>query len=243
MKKFGALFVVAFVLLSAARAFAQNQDLVLHMSRDFGFAGFSNDIEGLFSVSVDGPQNLAHVDFYLDEQVMASVDQAPFRYQFSTKSYAPGEHRLYAIGTTTDGQQLQSNEFVRVFLTADEARNSIIRLIIPILGIVIVVAGLSIGLPMLFGRGKPQLGKYGISGGAVCPKCGLPFPIHMLSFHAGFKNLERCPHCGKWVWVRKASKEDLTAAEARWRGDEKTTNSESGEDKLKRQIDDSRYDK
>ncbi len=52
---------------------------------------------------------------------MASVESAPFRYQFSTKSYAPGEHHLVAIGTTADGQELRSNEFVREFLGAEEA--------------------------------------------------------------------------------------------------------------------------
>ncbi len=111
-----------------------------------------------------------------------------------------------------------------------------------IVGAIAVLAALSVMLPSLFGRGKPQIGKYGLSGGAVCTNCGRPFPIHLLSFHAGFKHLERCSHCGKWVWVRRANKDELLAAEARWRGEDRVAPAEKEEDRLRRQIDDSRYD-
>jgi hypothetical protein len=243
IKKLAAFLLVLLVLVLAPPAFAQGSGLALRLSRDFGYAGFSNDIEGLYTISVDGPEDLARVDFYIDEQVMATIERGPFRYQFSTKSYEPGEHHLVAVGTTANGQELRSNEFVRVFLSAEEARSKVIGLVLPLLAAVAGIGVLSVVVPMLFGRGVPQIGKYGISGGAVCPKCGLPFPIHFLSFHAGSKNLERCPHCGKWVWVRKAKKEDLAAAEARWRGDEQVVTSETKEDRVRHQIDDSRYDK
>jgi hypothetical protein len=243
IKKLAAFILVLLVLLVVRPAFAQGSGLVLHLSRDFGYAGFSNDIEGLYTISVSGVENLVGVDFYIDEQVMATIERAPFRYQFSTKSYEPGEHHLVAVGTTANGQELRSNEFVRVFLSAEEARNKVIGLVLPLLAVIAGISAISVVLPMLFGRRLPQTGKYGISGGTVCPKCGLPFPIHFFSFHAGSKNLERCPHCGKWVWVRKAKKEDLVAAEARWRGDEQVATSETKEDRVRHQIDDSRYDK
>lgn len=245
MKRIFAAGILLLALLVATRpARAQDETLTLGLSRDFGYAGFSSDIEGLFSLSAQGPANLTRVNFYFNDEIVFSDDEAPFRFQFTTKDYSPGEYRLYAIGVTSDGTELRSNEFVRVFLSADEARGKTIGLVIPILLIVGVVSLASIGLPLLFGRGKPQLGKYGISGGAVCPKCGLPFPIHMLSFHAGFNNLERCPHCGKWVWVRKAKKEDLAAAEARWSGaGPSSAPVQSKEEQVRRQIDESRYDK
>lgn len=243
IKKLAFIILALLVLVIARPVFAQGNDLVLHLSRDFGYAGFSNDIEGLYTLSVDGPENLVRVVFYIDEQVMSTIESAPFRYQFSTKSYAPGEHHLVAVGTTADGQELRSNEFVRVFLSAEESNGKIVGLVIPLLVAVGAIAVLSIVLPSLFGRGKPQIGKYGISGGAVCPKCGLPFPIHFFSFHAGLKHLERCPHCRRWVWARPANKQALATAEARWRGDEKVATSETEEDRVRRQIDDSRYDK
>lgn len=237
--------VVLLTLITAQPSFAQGGEsaLVLHLTRDFGYAGFSNDIEGLFSISVDGPENLARVNFYIDAQLIATIERAPFRYQFSTKSFTPGEHHLYALGTTFEGQELRSNEFVRIFLSAEEARGKVTGLMTPILAIVILIVALGAGMPLLFGGSKAQVGQYGISGGAVCPKCGLPVPLHIFGFHAGFKRLERCPHCGNWAWVQRARLEDLAAAEARWRGEEGMSNLEKTGDRLRRQIDESRYDK
>jgi hypothetical protein len=239
------LLAAAVVLLAVSPAFAQGDDiLTLRMTRDFGYGGFNGDIEGLFSVIAEGSDTLQRVEFYIDGELMNADDAAPFRYQFTTKSYAPGTHTLSARGFTSDGAQLQSNELTRVFLSPDEARSKVVGIILPLLGIVLLIATASILLPTLFGRGKPQPGKYGMSGGAVCTNCALPFPIHFFSFHAGAKNLERCPHCGKWVWVRKANKEDLAAAEARWQGaDSAQFPAVSKSDRLQKQIDDSRYEK
>lgn len=237
--------VFAFALAAVRPTFAQEDAaFTLRMTRDFGYGGFNSDIEGLFSVIAEGPADLARVEFYIDGELMNADDEAPFRYQFTTKDYAPGVHTLSAIGFTTGSVELQSNEITRVFLSPDQARDKTVQLILPIAAVVVGLIVVGTVVPMLIGRGKPQRGKYGMSGGAVCPKCALPFPIHFFSFHAGANNLERCPHCGKWSWVRKASKEDLAAAEARWAGDAPMPVSEtSKEDRAKRQIDESRYEK
>ncbi|HSS98993.1 MAG TPA: Ig-like domain-containing protein, partial [Terriglobales bacterium] len=110
------------LLVVVRPAHAQDESLTLGLSRDFGYAGFSSDIEGLFSLSAQGPNDLTRVDFYFNDEIIFSDDAAPFRFQFTTKDYAPGEYRLYAIGVTADGTELHSNEFVRVFLSAEDAR-------------------------------------------------------------------------------------------------------------------------
>lgn len=242
MKKFVLLLVLALLFVSASPAAAQDGGLSLRLTRDFGYAGFNSDIEGLFSVHADGPADLQRVDFYIDGNLLASVEAAPFRYQFTTKDHTPGQHTLSAVGFTAGGRQLTSNQITRVFLSADEARGNAFRLVIPILGVIAAVTLLATVVPVMFGRGKPTPGKYGISGGAVCPKCTLPFPLRFFSLHMGRSNLERCPHCGKWSLVRRASKEDLAAAEARWQG---TGDDQAGiatKDRLQQQIDDSRYE-
>lgn len=244
MKKFlWLIFVFMLLLVSVSPAFAQDADFTLRLNRDFGYGGFDGEIEGLFSVIAVGPDALQRVEFYIDGELMNTDDAVPFRYQFTTKNYAPGMHTLTAIGFTGDGSQLHSNEVTRLFLSPEESREKIIALLVPMFAFLfILVIGVTV-VPMLFGRKKPQPGKYGISGGAVCPNCNLPFPIHFFSFHAGPKNYERCPHCGKWSWVRKASKEDLAAAEARWVAPEVTPLSEDSKaQRIKRQIDESRYD-
>ena len=54
---------------SVDRAFAQEQ-LTISLHRDFGYSGFGNDIQGLFSIRVSGPTDLAQVEFYIDGQSM-----------------------------------------------------------------------------------------------------------------------------------------------------------------------------
>jgi len=242
LKKLVLLLVVALLFVSATPAAAQDGGLTLRLTRDFGYAGFGSDIEGLFSVHAAGPANLQRVEFYIDGALLASVDSAPFRHQFTTKDYAPGQHTLSAVGFTAGGQQLRSNQITRIFLSAEEARGNAFKLVIPILGVIAAIAVLATVVPVMLGRGKPTPGKYGISGGAVCPKCTLPFPLRFFSLHMGRSNLERCPHCGKWSLVRRASKEDLASAEARWQG---TGDDQAGiatKDRLQQQIDDSRYE-
>ncbi|MEX1072005.1 MAG: Ig-like domain-containing protein [Anaerolineales bacterium] len=244
MKK--TLFIaLVFALILATPALAQEETpaLTLRLNRDFGYGGFANDIEGLFSLIAEGPDDLTRVNFYIDDELINSDDAVPWRHQFSTKDFDAGVHRLYAEGSTINGQTLRSNEIVRVFLTSEEAKGKIVGLLGPLLGLVVAIMLLTAGLPMLFGRKKPEIGKYGVSGGAVCVKCGLPFPLHFFSMHFGRSNLERCPHCGKWVWVRRAKADDLIAAQARWRGDETKPSGKGESGRLKQQIDDSRYEK
>jgi hypothetical protein len=239
--------VLVFTLIAVAFGLAQNafaqSELVLNLSRDFGYAGFDNRIEGLFTLTATGSDDLTIVDFYIDEELIGSVGQSPFRLQFSTNSYSPGEHRFYAIGHVSSGEELQSNEIVRVFLTKDESINSVMGHILPLLGFILLVMIAATVIPALFGR-KEKVGEYGFLGGTVCPKCSLPFSLKILGINWFGGKLQRCPHCGKWSVVRRASPEALTAAEARWRGEDQTAiNSDSLKESTRRQIDDSRYER
>lgn len=243
LKMKSALLSLLLLALFATPALAQSA-LTLDLSRDFGYGGFNGEIEGLFSMHASGPADLARVLFYIDDLLIAEDTTAPFGVQFTTKDYAPGQHTLHAVGFTAGGDQLASNEFVRVFLSPEQAGEATIGLIIPL---VVVLGGLAVAgilLPLLFGRAKPTLGKYGLSGGAVCPKCALPFPLHVFSFHALNVRFERCPHCGKWAWVRRALPAELAAAEDRWRGDleEDAAHGQSAASRRQKQIDDSRFD-
>jgi len=242
MKK-AALFVVAcFVLAFASPVYAQDNGLSLRMSRDFGYAGFSNDIEGLYSLRAEGPANLARVEFYIDSTLIGTVTQEPFRLQFTTKDHEPGEHTMYAIGYTADGRELRSNEITRIFLSAEESRGKIGQLILPLLGIVLGITLVGSVLPTLLTRRKPERGKYGLSGGGVCPNCSLPFPLKFFGFNMGARKFDRCPHCGKWVMVRRAKKDELAEAEARWAAQDAPDAAAPRRKREDEQIDESRYD-
>ncbi len=76
-------------------------------------------------------------------------------------------------------------------------------------GIQVFSSSSSAHLPL----GAPR--DYGIAGGAICPNCHRPFPLGLASIKFGIgTKLVRCQYCRKWSLVRRASLEDLRAAEA-----------------------------
>jgi hypothetical protein len=55
--------------------------------------------------------------------------------------------------------------------------------------------------------------------------------------------LQRCPHCGKWAIVPRASQGELESAEERWsREGTSTVEAPSEAEKMRQMLDDSRYD-
>lgn len=243
MKVFLGIFAAIVMLAFVQPAAAQEPELGLSLSRDFGYGGFNNQIEGLFSVHAKGPADLVRVYFYIDDSLLASVTESPFSFQFSTSSYAPGEHRLHALGLTAAGAELRSNELVRVFLTKEASGRAVVDLIIPLLGGVAAVVALMIATSLLMGRKSRFTGSYGMLGGAVCANCGLPFGLSFLAPRLLVGRLQRCPHCRVWALVRRAQPADLAAAEARWHGTETAPSSrKDAAARSKRQIDDSRYE-
>ena len=241
------VFVVLLALLALpSAAHAQTGELVLQVHREFGYGGLDTRIRGRFSLEVEGSEDLARVDFYVDDELIGSVGAPPFRIEFRTDDYPPGEHQLYAIGETNSGAQLRSNETVRVFLTEEQVNKAMLDLFVPLLAAIAVIGALSVLLPRILRRGKSfKLGQYGIAGGAVCKKCGKPFSRHMLSPNLFVGKLERCPHCGKTAIIRRATPDQLAEAETRMQAEEgggMAQSDESPEERLRRQIEQSRYD-
>jgi hypothetical protein len=254
MKKLPLILIIIglSVALFTGVALAQSTNqLSLGLNRDFGYGGFGNDIQGLFTMKINNPPaNLTRVEFYIDGNLMGEDTQAPFSLQFNTDSYQLGNHALSATGYIADGSKIQSNTLQEQFVPASAGTKTILRVIVPIfvvLGVIIVV---SVGLPLILNKGKlkeiPQGSQrnYGIGGGAICPKCGRPFPLRLWFINMGLNKIDRCPYCGKWSFVRPRSLAELRQAEA----DElaasqsgPTISSETEEEKLKKELDDSRF--
>jgi hypothetical protein len=240
------LFLAFFFVLSAI--FPQTdtpETLPLRLTRDFGYGGLNGDIEGRFSMRIGDVDELVEVRFYLDNEVIHVSTGPDFNFTFQTESFPPGPHTLTAIGTLADGRELQGPEFQRNFLTSDEVGGEVQRLIVPLIALVVGLTLITALVPALLGRTKKHVpGQYGVSGGAVCPRCEMPYSRHMLAPNLVTGKLERCPHCGKWAIVPRASVELLQAAETRLKGDGSTPDiaAESEDDKLHRQLDDSRFD-
>lgn len=232
--------------VSAQEATPATETLDLGLSRDFGYGGFGGDIEGTFSYRVEGPETLMRVEFLLDGEVIGEDSEPPFRLQFRTGTYALGQHTLSAVGYTSDGQTLQSASLTRNFVDPGESTEFLKRMLIP-LGVIIVLA---VVLPAVIGiaserRNPTPMGaprKYGLSGGTICPNCGRPYSRHFWGLNLGTSTFDRCPHCGKWRVVRRHSLEELRAAEqAELKQEQATLAPLSEEEKLRRQLEDSRF--
>jgi len=229
---------------------AQSTGLTIHFSRDFGYASGTGDVQGLFSVTASGPNNLSKVVFYIDDKVLGEVDKPPFKLQFTTDDYPLGSHQIQAVGTTADGQTIKSQVVTARFVTASEGTQAAMRIAVPILVLVfgsILVAAL---FPLLTGRKTISLPagtqrSYPLGGG-ICPKCGRPFAFHIYGLKLLVARYERCPYCGKWSMLSYASTDKLRAAEQA----ELASASPDGlgqvqglseAEKLKRELDESKY--
>jgi hypothetical protein len=251
MKNHTTLTLLVVLLLSlalASTALAQDEtpELEIRLNRDFGYGGFGNDIQGTFSIRVSGPVDLTQVEFYIDEILLGTDKEAPFRIQFNTDNFDPGTRRIYAIGTLADGTELRTKELVQDFLSSDSAMGRTTSLLVPILVITVGAMLVSALIPMLTGkRGKQRpIGEYSAAGGTVCPRCGFPFSRRVLSPNIVMGKLERCPHCGKISIRPRAGYAELSAAEERLRQaqDETTSVEVDPDEALRRALDDSQFE-
>jgi len=230
-------------LLSVAVAFAQTEELTLRLSRDFGYGGLNNDIQGLFSMRVTGPTDLVRVVFYVDSNSIGEVTQAPFNLQFNTDNYPLGQHNLYAVGFSSSGEEYYSNKIISNFVPASAGTKVVIPILVIVFGAILV----SFIIPLVMGRGKIQnlpIGaerKYNF-GGAICPKCQRPFGLTLFSLNLGLSKFTRCPYCGRWgaVHIQTLAKlREAEQAEREWgRG---AVQEEVEEEKLRKELDDSKY--
>jgi len=239
--------LLALLLFLPAPALAQETGLSLTLHREMGFGGFSGDIQGTFSLIAEGPEDLAQVKFYLDDALLGIVEEAPYRLQFHTGNFEPGLHTMVAVGALDDGTELRSEEIARMFLSGEQARDKTFEMVIPLLVVVGLLALAGTVVPLLLGRKGKQyaIGEYSQAGGAVCRRCQMPFSRHAFSINLLTGKLERCPHCGKWQLARRASPQELAAAEGRLRADNQEGQPaavQSEEEKLRQMLEDSRFD-
>lgn len=244
MRRARVLFFVGLLGLAVPAAAQGEGGLEIRFHRDFGYAGGSR-IQGAFSLTAEGPEDLLRVDYYLDDTLLGTATSPPFKISFSTGDHALGSHTFVALGTTAAGVELRSTPRTLTFVSAEEGWQVAGKIMFPLLGVILVVMLLWTVVSSIFGRKAVfRLGEYGIAGGAVCPRCGMPFSRRFISPNLMFGKLERCPHCGKVAIVAAASASALRAAEARWRADscQGALRPESERDRLREQIDESRYE-
>src|SRR4030042_1091510 len=152
MKKISSIILVLSILLYLPTSFAFAQspnEMELGLSRDFGYSGFNNDIQGFFTLKIkDPPENLVRVIFLIDSTIMGEDTQAPFSLQFNTDSYPLGNHKLNAHGYTTEGDELNSNVIQVQFMPAGSGMDSVVKIVVPIVGLIILIGLIAVFLPL-----------------------------------------------------------------------------------------------
>lgn len=218
---FNLVILVFLLMLPAGKSNAQTPQpqFSISLRRDFGYGGIGNDIQGLFTLRPSETENLAKVEYYLDGTIMGSVSEPPFEFQFRTGDYPDGQHTIYAIGITSTGDELRSNDVRPNFVAAEQGWRTTITIVVVVFALVFGVMIISGLIATLSRRGKKsniEIPKsYGISGAAICPGCNRPFSRHWWGINLMVGKLERCPYCGKWSLTRRATPDELALAEKR----------------------------
>ena len=232
--------------LFAPVALAQSATLNLELTRDWGYGGFNDDIQGAFTLKATGPANLTKVEFYIDTKKIGEATRAPFAIQFMTDDYPTGMHTLSAKGTAASGAALASQPLTARFIAAADGARNMLSFIVPILVIVCGAIVLAAIVPLVTGRkarafAPGALRQYPLGGG-LCPRCGSPVAYQFFGMNLLGAKLQRCPACGKWGVIRPASLDKLRAAEqAELAGGHAQIPVMSDGDKLKKDLDDSKY--
>ena len=242
------LLAIGISLAWAVPVSAQDGELRLSLHKDWGYSA-GGQVQGLFTLSVRGPQDMVSVRFDLDGEEFATLAQPPFALQFNTDKYPQGWHKLSATARTSSERTLTSNVISVEFVSAERGWQVVQRIMIPLLVVVVGVILIgTLGQLLMADRGRHHFElemprHYGIAGGAICSKCGRPFARHLFSPNLLVGKLERCPYCGKWSVAPQASRDTLAAAEAaEVQASQPSVPEASPEEKLRRQIEESRYD-
>ncbi|MEA4813143.1 MAG: Ig-like domain-containing protein [Anaerolineaceae bacterium] len=221
----------------------------LGLKKVFGYGGFGNDIQGTFRLKLNGPlEKVKEVNYYLDDTLLGSVTTNPFTLDFDTEKFEPGGHKISAQVILRDAPKITTPTLAVEILSKDSTMKKVTSLLLPLMAVVI---GATVFGTVISARSKPpkpgQKTEYnGMYGAAVCPNCGHPFARSPFGFNLGFKRLERCPSCKKWVSTKRASTQELEAAEmaeAKKYGLQQPYEGENikTDDKLTKMVDESRY--
>lgn len=245
-----AAFGLLLALALAAPALAQG-DFGVSVRKKMGFNSGSQ-IRGTFSMETyNNPPGLASVTFLIDGQPLQTVDAAPFAITFATTDYPDGWHELSAVGRTTAGESVTAPAQRFQFISSAEQGGAMARILLPLFAGIGLVFLLVVGFQVLIsGRGNHEPlpagapRNYGLKGGAICPRCKRPFGLHIWSLNLVTGVVDRCDHCGRVGFFRRAGRDALAAAErAELEGAAPASPPPtlSEEDKLRQQIEDSKY--
>ncbi len=248
---FSFLWIILALAMSVSPVFAQQEEFRLGVTKSFGYSS-GDQIRGTMKIYIIGTAaSIKSVQYFIDGTQIGTGTAPSFDLSFQTTDYTTGYHDLSATVQTQDGRTVTVATRKFNFVTSQEEVSGVGRFLLPVLGIIVVVMVIAVGSQVLLFRkkfinmppGTPR--NYGIRGGAICPRCKRPYPIHWWALNAGIRTkFDRCDFCGKWAVVGPKPIQELRAAEqAEMQVTEGsgTVIEKSEEEKLKEMIDKSKY--
>ena len=244
-RKFIFILLAILILIPQVRGMAQDTQprLQLVLIRNFGYGGLGK-IQGRFTLKIKDPsEDIEKIEYYLDEEIVATKTDPPFEYTFHTSDFKEGEHVFSAVGYQRNGKILEANNITKVFMSSDQAWSDTQRLIVPLLVFTAGLTLLGLGIPVLLSKKKDfVIGKYGPAGGAICPRCEFPFSRALFAPNLLVGKLVRCPHCGKVSIQARAAVFQLQEAESKYENMDPDLKSKQTEPDYLKILDDSRFE-
>lgn len=207
--------MIVLILILVQPASAHEGEYGIHLRRDFGYGAGSN-VRGTFTISLAGEESqVAAVEFLIDGDVMARVESTPFQFQFHTDDYGFGVHQLSARVFLKNGRVEITPTTGLNFVTPEDERGSLVTIFGGLFGAMALGLLIFWFVQKLVLKRKPgsSANNYGLLGAAICPKCGRPFPRHIWGVNMVVGKFDRCEHCGKWSMTRRATPDEIRAAE------------------------------
>jgi uncharacterized C2H2 Zn-finger protein len=183
-------------------------------------ANIGSDMNGMFTVSAQVSSDVARVEFYLNGTLQANDTTAPFSWTADSNDYPLGSYNITGVAFDSTGHQA-------VYSFNENFIEMPMWTIIPLIVLLIVIF---LGLPIFYiwySRKGYDTTK--------CPKCGYDYAQKILFVHIGPSNLKRCPNCGKFFFRGKPYNPSDN-------DDSPPPDSPSDEDRLRKDIDKSKYE-
>jgi len=173
----------------------------LKLIRNFG-TEIGGEIRGTFTVKAKAPAAEA-VDFYLDDQLVATDSEEPFKWTFKTRDYPDGVHVIRAVAHYGDGaidEGVLEVHFVSRFGSK--------------MLIVLVIIFLSVSGPVVLAILLAQREKERYQGRTRCPRCGTVFERRWSFLHKGSAYRNKCTMCGHTFWAEAIGEESEDHSES-----------------------------
>ncbi len=160
----------------------------LKLIRNFG-TEIGGEIRGTFTVKAKAPGAEA-VDFFLDDQLVATDSEEPFKWTFKTQDYPDGIHVIRAMAHYGDGATDEGA--IELHFVSKFGSKMLIVLVI----IFLSVSG-SVALTIVLAKREKE--RY--QGRTRCPRCGTVFERRWSYLHKGSAYRNKCPMCGHTFWA------------------------------------------